>query len=142
MKIIRTSLFQFVCAAWLTSMSHCVLIAQTTLVKPSLPDAPPPRLIAQAIAQQGAPAPRKDLAAANDQTTDSYPRLTRTEAEQMKTRFALALLGICVLSGCHGYGHLYPVQGPLASMSPVPSYTFSITYPGSPKYDHDQSGEV
>jgi hypothetical protein len=27
-------------------------------------------------------------------------------------------------------------------MSPVPSYTFSINYPGSPKYDHDQKGEV
>ena len=60
----------------------------------------------------------------------------------MKTRLAVALLGICILSGCHGYGHLYPVQGPLASMSPVPSYTFSITYPGAPKYDHNQNGEV
>jgi len=60
----------------------------------------------------------------------------------MNTRLALALLGICILSGCHGYGYLYPVQGPLASMSPVPSYRFSITYPGSPKYDHDQNGEV
>jgi hypothetical protein len=27
-------------------------------------------------------------------------------------------------------------------MSPVPTYTFSITYPGSPKYDRSQSGEV
>jgi outer membrane protein len=83
MKIIRTSLLQFACAAWLTSVSHCVLIAQTAPVKPSLPDAPPPRLIAQATAQQSAPAPQKDFAAANDQTADSSPRLTRTEAEQM-----------------------------------------------------------
>jgi hypothetical protein len=60
----------------------------------------------------------------------------------MNTRRALAVLGICILSGCHVYGHLYPVQGPLASMSPVPSYTFSITFPGSPKYDHDQHGEI
>ena len=60
----------------------------------------------------------------------------------MKTKLVLALLGICIISGCHGYGHLYPVQGPLASMSPVPTYTFNITYPGSPKYDRNQTGEV
>lgn len=60
----------------------------------------------------------------------------------MKLWIALSLFGICLISGCHGYGRLYPVQGPLASMTPVPSYTFSITYPGSPKYDRDQDGEI
>jgi hypothetical protein len=60
----------------------------------------------------------------------------------MRTKVALAFLGMCIISGCHGYGHLYPVQGPLASMSPVPTYTFSISYPGSPKYDRNQTGEV
>jgi hypothetical protein len=65
-----------------------------------------------------------------------------TEAKQMKTKLVLALFVICIISGCHGYGHLYPVQGPLASMSPVPTYTFNITYPGSPKYDRNQAGQV
>jgi hypothetical protein len=62
--------------------------------------------------------------------------------QPVKPWIALALFGICLISGCHGYGHLYPVQGPLASMTPVPSYTFSITYPGSPKYDRGQGGEI
>lgn len=60
----------------------------------------------------------------------------------MKMRLALALFGICIKSGCHGEGRLYPVQGPLASTSPAPSYSFSVTYPGSPNYGRDQSGEL
>jgi hypothetical protein len=45
----------------------------------------------------------------------------------MKMKFALVLLGICMISGCHGYGHLYPVEGPLASLTPPPIYTAKIT---------------
>jgi hypothetical protein len=58
----------------------------------------------------------------------------------MKVRIALALLAICMISGCHGYGHLYPVEGPLASLPQPPIYTFSYTYPASPKNDCDQNG--
>ncbi len=60
----------------------------------------------------------------------------------MKWRLLSALVVIGIASGCHGYGHLYPVRGPLASVTPVPNYTFSITYPGAPKADRTESGEV
>lgn len=45
----------------------------------------------------------------------------------MKVNVALVLLGICLISGCHGYAHLYPVQGPLAQLTPPPIYTAKIT---------------
>jgi hypothetical protein len=45
-----------------------------------------------------------------------------------------------MISGCHSFGHLYPVQGPLASMVSPPIYTFSYTYSGSPKRDRGQEG--
>ncbi|HZB89649.1 MAG TPA: hypothetical protein VE291_13400 [Terracidiphilus sp.] len=45
----------------------------------------------------------------------------------MKATIALALFGICLISGCHGYAHLYPVQGPLAQLTPPPVYTAKIT---------------
>jgi hypothetical protein len=62
----------------------------------------------------------------------------------MRARFILALvvLSVVMISGCNGYGHLYPVQGPLASMAPQPVYNFSYTYPGSPKNDRGQNGDL
>jgi len=59
-----------------------------------------------------------------------------------KANFTLVLAGLLMVCGCKGYGLLYPVRGPLASMTPVPSYTFNISYPGAPKNDRDQSGEL
>jgi hypothetical protein len=41
----------------------------------------------------------------------------------MKVRIVLAMLGISLISGCHSYAHLYPVQGPIASLTPPPIYT-------------------
>jgi hypothetical protein len=38
-----------------------------------------------------------------------------------------ALLGICAIAGCYRSAHLYPVQGPLASLTPPPIYTAKIT---------------
>lgn len=31
------------------------------------------------------------------------------------------------MAGCHGYGRLYPVQGPLAALAPPPVYTAKIS---------------
>ncbi|MGA2753308.1 MAG: hypothetical protein ABSE53_06030 [Terracidiphilus sp.] len=45
----------------------------------------------------------------------------------MKGQFAVTLLGACLIAGCHDYGRLYPVQGPLAAMAPPPVYTAKIT---------------
>ncbi|MGB9406332.1 MAG: hypothetical protein WCA89_02285 [Terracidiphilus sp.] len=47
----------------------------------------------------------------------------------MKTKFALifTLMSICLISGCYRYAHLYPIQGPLASLTPPPIYTAKIT---------------
>jgi hypothetical protein len=59
----------------------------------------------------------------------------------MKARLVLALLSVCMISGCHSYGHLYQVRGPLASASASPVYAFSFTFPGSPRNEHDQNGD-
>jgi hypothetical protein len=40
---------------------------------------------------------------------------------------AAALLGVGLLAGCHGYARLYPVQGPLAALTPPPVYTAKIS---------------
>ena len=45
----------------------------------------------------------------------------------MKMKFALALLGISLISGCQLNGHLFPVQGPLASLTPPPIYSVKMT---------------
>jgi hypothetical protein len=47
----------------------------------------------------------------------------------MKTKSVLvfALLAICAIAGCHGYGHLYPIQGPLSALTPPPVFTAKIT---------------
>ena len=45
----------------------------------------------------------------------------------MKTKLALALLGISLISGCQLNGHLFPVQGPLASLPPPPIYSVKMT---------------
>lgn len=45
----------------------------------------------------------------------------------MKTKFAFALIGICLISGCQFNGHLFPVQGPLASLTPPPIYSVKMT---------------
>jgi len=45
----------------------------------------------------------------------------------MKARFALLLLIVCTIPGCYRYAHLYPVQGPLASLTPPPVYTVKMT---------------
>jgi hypothetical protein len=46
----------------------------------------------------------------------------------MKARFAaVTILFACCLSGCARDGHLYPVQGPLAALTPPPIYTGTMT---------------
>jgi hypothetical protein len=45
----------------------------------------------------------------------------------MKVKFALALFGIGLISGCQLNGHLFPVQGPLASLAPPPVYSVKMT---------------
>jgi len=40
---------------------------------------------------------------------------------------AAGLLSACAITGCHGYGHLYPVSGPLTALAPAPVYTAKIT---------------
>jgi len=45
----------------------------------------------------------------------------------MRSRLNVALLGFCVLSGCSLTGRLYPVKGPLATLSPSPVYVAKIT---------------
>lgn len=45
-------------------------------------------------------------------------------------RLGIAAAGfLCagLLAGCHGYYHLYPVQGPLAALAPPPVYTAKIS---------------
>jgi hypothetical protein len=47
----------------------------------------------------------------------------------MKTKLALclALLCVCIISGCTFNSHLYPVQGPLAAQTTPPIFTAKIT---------------
>ena len=45
----------------------------------------------------------------------------------MKTRLFAVLLAVSAFTGCTSYGHLYPVQGPLAAISPPPIYTARIS---------------
>jgi len=47
----------------------------------------------------------------------------------MKTKLVLALglFSVSLLSGCYRYAHLYPIQGPLASLTPPPIYTAKMT---------------
>jgi hypothetical protein len=47
----------------------------------------------------------------------------------MKARLLLALLSICLISGCSVTGRLYPVQGPLAQQTPPPIYNARLTGP-------------
>ena len=62
-------------------------IAQTASARPSLPDAPPSLLLAQAIAQAGPtamPAPAgQSTSASSSSSSSQQPTLTRNEAEQM-----------------------------------------------------------
>ena len=50
------------------------------------------------------------------------------------TLAAFAALGTLILTGCHAYAKLYPVQGPLMQLSPPPVYTAKVT--GGMKVDH------
>jgi hypothetical protein len=47
----------------------------------------------------------------------------------MKAKFSLALtlFSAIFISGCQSLGHLYPVQGPLASLTPPPIYAAKFT---------------
>jgi hypothetical protein len=45
----------------------------------------------------------------------------------MKTNLFAVLLVVSALTGCTSYGHLYPVQGPLAAMAPPPIYIAKIS---------------
>ena len=45
----------------------------------------------------------------------------------MKAKLALVLLGVCLISGCYRYVHLYPIQGPLALQAPSPIFTAKMT---------------
>jgi hypothetical protein len=47
----------------------------------------------------------------------------------MKAKFSLALtlLTAILISGCQSFGHLYPVRGPLASLTPPPIYPAKFT---------------
>jgi hypothetical protein len=45
----------------------------------------------------------------------------------MKAKFTLILLCAGLISGCHAYVHLYPVQGPLAALAPPPVYTAKVS---------------
>jgi hypothetical protein len=45
----------------------------------------------------------------------------------MKFKIVLALLGVCLLSGCNHGGHFYPVQGPLSKQAPPPVFTAKAT---------------
>lgn len=45
----------------------------------------------------------------------------------MKAILLPALLAIGLIAGCHGYAHLYPVEGPLAHITPPPIYTAKLS---------------
>jgi hypothetical protein len=51
----------------------------------------------------------------------------------MRFRFAIlpVFIGTCLLSGCSVTGRLYPVQGPLAQLTPTPIYNAKLTAPPS-----------
>jgi hypothetical protein len=55
---------------------------------------------------------------------------------------ALVYVSVFMIAGCQGHGHLYPIQGPLASSAPQSIYSFSYTFPGSPKSERGQSGDL
>src|SRR5579859_4809123 len=40
----------------------------------------------------------------------------------MKTKFFALFLAVALLSGCYGYMHFYPAQGPLAAQTPLPVF--------------------
>jgi len=43
-----------------------------------------------------------------------------------KLVFALLMPGVCILTGCSVNGHLYPVQGPMASLTAPPVMTAKL----------------
>jgi hypothetical protein len=56
--------------------------------------------------------------------------------------FALALLTATLLTGCAMAGHLYPVQGPLATRAPLPIFNIEIDLNDSSMSATLQNGEV
>ena len=40
----------------------------------------------------------------------------------MKTKLCALFLAVAMLSGCYGYMHFYPAQGPLAGQTPLPVF--------------------
>lgn len=60
-------------------------------------------------------------------------KIVTERGSALKIRFAAlgiaasAVLCTLVLSGCHAYAKLYPVQGPLAQLSPPPVYAAKVT---------------
>ena len=45
----------------------------------------------------------------------------------MKATLFAALFAVSAVTGCTSYGHLYPVQGPLAAMTPPPIYVAKLS---------------
>ncbi len=67
----------------------------------------------------------------------------------MKTSLLAALLAVSALTGCTSYGHLYPVQGPLAAMTPPPIYVAKLSLVANIKkpvtvgaHSNDRSGKI
>ncbi len=67
----------------------------------------------------------------------------------MRTKLFAALFAVSALSGCTSYAHLYPVQGPLAAMTPPPIYVARISLIanfGKPvtfgAHSYDRSGKI
>jgi hypothetical protein len=56
--------------------------------------------------------------------------------------FALALLTATLLTGCVMAGHLYPVQGPLASRTPLPIFNIGVDLNAGSMSATLQNGEV
>ena len=56
--------------------------------------------------------------------------------------FALALLTATLLTGCVLPGHLYPVQGPLATQTPLPIFNIEIDRAAALMSATLQNGEV
>ena len=45
----------------------------------------------------------------------------------MKTKLCALFLAVAMLSGCYGYMHFYPAQGPLAAQTPLPVFKAKFT---------------
>lgn len=48
---------------------------------------------------------------------------------RIASEFCFALLAVCFMDGCYAYLNFYPVQGPLAGQTPVPTLIAKFTGP-------------